>query len=125
MAKPNHNGHNNSTKLAAILTDRGIDNGDEDGWGAVNLSVRSNGWVCYTYFIQNVQGAHDLAVYRDGSKKFTLADSGSIGQGCRKVNWKTAWALKKWPNQYLVQVDGTDGPIRGRLFRNGGGNNGW
>jgi hypothetical protein len=125
MAKHNNNGNNNnSTRLAAILTDRGLNNGDDDGFGAVNLTVRSNGRVCYTYFIQRVENAHDLAIYR-GNNKITLANFGSIGQGCRKVSWQTAWALRNWPSQFTVRVEGSDGPIRGRVFRNGGGNNNW
>jgi hypothetical protein len=125
MAQPNNNGNNNSTKLAALLTDRGLQGGDEDGWGAVNLSVRSNGRVCFTYFIQRVDNAHNLTLYRNGGNGGVELADGSIGQGCRKVSWKTAWALRKWPSQFYVQVEGNNGPIRGRLFRNGGGNNDW
>lgn len=121
MAKHNSNDKNNSTKLSAFLSDRGMNNGDEDGWGAVNLTVKKNGVVCYTYFITRVADAENLAVYRNGQKRFTLANQGSVGQGCRKVGWQTAWGLRNWPSNYYVQVDGDDGSIRGRLFRNGGG----
>ena len=133
MAKPNH-GNNNSAKLAAFLNDNGVvgQAADSDGWGGVTLRVRSNGWVCYTYFIQGVAGAHDLAIYRGGwgdpnvndDRRLTLASTGTVGQGCKKVSWKLAWALKRWPSQYNVQVDGTDGAIRGQLH-GGGGNNNW
>jgi hypothetical protein len=125
MAQHNDNNNNRSTQLGAILTDNGVPNGDEDGWGVVNLRVRSNGVVCYSYFIRRVEDAENLAVYRNGDKKFTLANHGSVGQGCRYVGWGLAQALKNWPMQYYVKVDGDDGSIRGRLFRSGGNHNDW
>jgi hypothetical protein len=121
-AMANHNNHNNrTTQLGAILTDNGVVNGDEDGWGVVNLRVRSNGVVCYSYFIRRVEDPENLAVYRGGDKKFTLANHGGIGQGCRYVGWATAQGLRNWPSQYYVKVDGDDGSIRGRLHYSGGG----
>ena len=125
MAQHNSNNNNNSTQRGALLTDNGVPNGDEDGWGVVSLRVRPNGVVCYSYFIRRVEDPENLAVYRAGNKKFTLANHGSVGQGCRYVGWATAQGLRNWPSQYYVKVDGDDGSIRGRLHYSGGGNHNW
>jgi hypothetical protein len=129
MAQPNNN--NQSVQLQTLMTRYGVvgEPADQDGWGAVNLRVRPNGWVCYTYFIRNVENPQNVAIYAggwgdpnaDADKRLTLG-SGSVGQGCKKVMWFTARGLSRWSSQYNVQVDGTNGAIRGQLHRN---NNNW
>jgi hypothetical protein len=136
MAKHNsNNDKNRSVQLSALLGDNQVvgEPADSDGWGAVNLRVRSNGWVCYTYYVSKVENANNLAVYfggrgnanADNDKRLTLAGGGTIGQGCKKVSKFFARNLSRWPSLYNVQVDGSNGAIRGQLHRGGGNNNNW
>jgi hypothetical protein len=133
MAKPHNNDNNRSAQLSALLTDGGVvapQAGDPDGWGAVNLRVRSNGWVCYTYYIRRVDNPKITEVYLGGwgnanapeDKRLTLG-SGGIGQGCKKINKFVARAMIRWPSLYNVQTTGATVAIRGQLHATG--NNDW
>lgn len=135
-AMAEHNNDNNrSAQLSALLGDNGVvapQAADSDGWGAVSLRVRSNGSVCYNYYISRVDNPKTTAVYLggwgnanvDADKRLTLG-GGSIGQGCKKINKFTARAMIRWPNLYNVQTTGATGAIRGQLQRGGNNNGGW
>jgi hypothetical protein len=133
VAKPNQN---RTAQLSALLGDSGVvapQAADQDGWGAVSLRVRSNGQVCYSYYISGVANPKTTAVYLGGwgnanaaeDKRLTLG-GGSIGQGCKKINKFVARNMMRWPNLYNVQTT-TAAPgsvaIRGQLH--GGNNNNW
>jgi hypothetical protein len=131
MAKPNQN---RTAQLSALLGDSGVvapQAADQDGWGAVSLRVRSNGQVCYSYYISRVANPKTTAIYLggwgnanvDADKRLTLG-GGSIGQGCKKINKFVARNMMRWPNLYNVQTtSATSGAIRGQLH--GGNNNNW
>ena len=136
MAEPWHNNNNNrSADLGALMTRRGVVNepADSDGWGAVNLRVRSNGRVCWTYWVRNVANPNDINIYigrrgepnSAGDVEVEIDDSGSIGQGCTRISRNLARRMMWRPSAFNVQVDGTDGAIRGQLFHNRNNNRDW
>jgi hypothetical protein len=130
MADHRHNDNNNSRSadLAALLTGRGVVNepADSDGWGAANVRVRSNGRVCWTYWVRNVANPDNINIYigrrgnpnSPGDVEVELDDSGSIGQGCTRVDRDLARLMIRRPHWFNVQVDGDNGAIRGQLFEN-------
>lgn len=135
MASPWDNDHDRdrATSLSAWLTGRGVvgDDRDRNGLGMVNLRIRPNsGEVCHTYWVRGVDDPIRIFVYAGGRRDYNdrdrdvvlgLANAGSSGTGCRKVNPRLAWGMARWPNRYNVQVDGDDGSIRGQLRSTGRG----
>ena len=135
MAEPWHNNNNDrSVELAALMTGRGVvgEQADSNGWGAVNVRVRSNGRICWSYWIRNVEDPENINIYigRRGNPnsandvEVELDDDGSIGRGCTRISRNVARQLMWRPSSFNVQADGDDGAIRGQLRYNGNNNNG-
>jgi hypothetical protein len=124
-APPSHG----SRTLAALLTGRQEvpGPGDTDGWGAANVRVWPwNGRVCYSLFVQRVDGTvngahiHVGMVGQAGAVVVPL-DPPTIGwsRGCTTIATAVAWQLARWPGHYYVNVHSTvfpNGAIRGQLF---------